>query len=237
MKKIAVVGSSGFVGQAIIRQTKNYNLDVTAVTRKNFESCQKRKYDIVINAAMPSRRFWALNNPVSDVEETIVKTSKIFYNWNYEKFIQISTISAEKQLDMPYGCHKRSAELIVQHGSSESLIVRLGSLYGEGLSKSALFDLANHRHFYVDINSEYDYIDVDFVANWILSNLDKKGIKRIGARDTVTLLELSKYVWDNPTYEGRYEKICFDKVEKGMPSSREVIKFLTNRKLLEAFKM
>ena len=68
MKKIAVVGSSGFVGQAIIRQAKNYNLDVTAVTRKNFESCQKRKYDIVINTAMPSRRFWALNNPVSDID-------------------------------------------------------------------------------------------------------------------------------------------------------------------------
>ena len=227
MKKVAVVGASGFVGKAIVRQSKNYkDLSIVEVTRENFEDCKKETYDVVINTAMPSKRYWALNNPVEDILETVVKTSKIFYEWKYDKFVQISTVSAETQLDIPYGSHKKVAEEIVRNLDPNALIVRLGSLYGEGLSKSALYDIANKKHFYVDIDSEYDYVDVDFVGKWILENLSSKGIKKIGAKDTISLREVCKKFWSSPTFEGRLEKICFQKPEKGMPSSREVIKFL-----------
>ena len=129
------------------------------------------------------------------------------------------------QIDIPYGAHKRAAEVLVEN-KKNTLIVRLGSLYGGDLDKSALFDLVNHNHIYVDINSEYNYIDIDFVANWIVENLDKIGIKEVGARDSISLLEISKGIWENPTYEGRKEFFYSDEVEDDMPSSKKVLEYI-----------
>ena len=89
-----------------------------------------------------------------------------------------------------------------------------------------MFDIINHNHIYVDINSEYNYIDIDIVSRWIAKNLNKTGIKEIGAKDTISLMEISKRVWNNPSYEGRLEKVYSDKIEEGMPSSKEVLKYL-----------
>ena len=199
------------------------------MTRQNYDECRKQSYDYVINTAMPSKRFWSLNNPIDDINETVLKTAKIFYGWEYKKFIQISSISAEKQLDIPYGSHKRAAEVIVEKDKN-SLIIRLGALYGPGLIKSALFDLANKNHIYVDINSEYNYINVDYAAKYIFNNMDLKGIQNIGASDSISLLEISKGIWENPSYEGRLEKLVFDQVDCAMPSSREVLKYVYSLK-------
>ena len=223
MKKIAIIGAHGFIGSALCRQAKE-NFSATKVTRQNYDKCKLEKYDVVINAAMPSKRYWAFKNPLLDVEETIVKTSKIFYDWKYDKFVQISSISAESQLEIPYGAHKRSAEVIVEKDKS-SLIVRLGALYGEGLSKSALFDMINGNHMYIDINSAYNYLDVDFAAKWILNNLDNSGIKNLGARDTITLLEIANHLSLKPIFEGRHEMIKFEENEKNMPSAFEVLNY------------
>lgn len=225
MKTIGIAGANGFVGKALCRAAKNHEYKIFSITRENCDKHKSLEYDILINTAMPSKRFWALNNPVDDVNATIVKTAELFYEWKYKKFIQISSLSAKIQLDIPYGIHKKSAEVLVEN-KQNTLIVRLGALYGSGLNKSALFDLVKHNHIYVDINSEYNYIDIDFVAGWIMKNLDKTGIKEIGACDTISLLEISKGVWDKPSYEGRLEKIYSDEVEDEMPSSKEVLKYI-----------
>jgi len=225
VKTIGIAGANGFVGKALCRAAKNHEYKIFSITRENCDKHKSLEYDILINTAMPSKRFWALNNPVDDVNATIVKTAELFYEWKYKKFIQISSLSAKIQLDIPYGIHKKSAEVLVEN-KQNTLIVRLGALYGSGLNKSALFDLVKHNHIYVDINSEYNYIDIDFVAGWIMKNLDKTGIKEIGACDTISLLEISKGVWDKPSYEGRLEKIYSDEVEDEMPSSKEVLKYI-----------
>ena len=225
MKSLGIVGSKGFVGKALCRAVKNYEYEVFEITRENYDIQQRLEYDILINTAMPSKRFWALNFPIEDVDETIVKTAELIYEWKYKKFIQISSLSAKIQLDIPYGVHKRSAEVIVEN-KENTLIVRLGALYGEGLDKSALFDLVNHNPIYVDINSEYNYIDIDFVTNWILSNVDEVGIKEIGAHDSISLLDISKGIWDNPIYEGRKEIMYSEDVEDGMPSASEVLNYI-----------
>lgn len=227
--KIAIIGSKGFVGKALCRNIKKYNYEVFEITRENSDKYKSLEYDILINTAMPSKRFWALNNPVDDVTSTVIKTAELLYEWNYKKFIHISSLSAKIQLDIPYGVHKRASEVLVEN-KDNTLIVRLGALYGDGLDKSALFDLVNHNPIYVDIDSEYNYIDIDFVVNWILNNIDEIGIKEIGAHDSISLLDISKGIWDNPIYEGRKEIIYSEDVEDGMPSSREVLEYV--RRLL-----
>ena len=232
MKTIGIVGANGFVGKALCRAAKNHDYEVFKITRQNCDKYKPLEYDVLINTAMPSKRFWALNNPVDDVNATIVKTAELFYEWKHKKFVQISSLSAKIQLDIPYGVHKKSAEVLVEN-KQNTLIIRLGALYGNGLDKSALFDMVKHNHIYVDINSEYNYIDIDFVADWIIKNLDKTGIKEIGAHDTISLLEISKEVWQNPSYEGKLEKIHSDDIECGMPSSKEVLKYIDKIKYEE----
>ena len=225
MRRVGIVGANGFVGSAICKAAEKGGYKVFQITRDNFDKHKLLEYDFLINAAMPSKRFWALNNPLDDINETVVKTAKLLYEWKYKKFIQISSLSAKIQLDIPYGSHKRSAEILVEN-RPKNLIIRLGALYGEGLEKSALYDLVNHNHIYVDINSEYNYLDVDFAANWIIKNLDKIGIKELGACDTISLREIAQDVWSKPCYSGRLEKIYSNDIEDGMPSSKKVLDYV-----------
>ena len=62
---------------------------------------------------MPSKRFWAKNNPYKDFIVTVEKTFKIANDWKSSKIIQISSISARSQLNTPYGRHKAAAEKLV----------------------------------------------------------------------------------------------------------------------------
>ena len=100
--KVAIVGSNGFVGKSLCRNFQKLNYEVFEVTRENYNEYKLIDYDFLINTLMPSKRFWALNYPVEDVIETIVKTSELFYKWKYKKFIHISTLSAKNDTNTPY---------------------------------------------------------------------------------------------------------------------------------------
>ena len=59
MKSIALIGSNGFVGESIRKCILNdKDILITCVTRENYEEARDEKeYDILINAAMPSKRY------------------------------------------------------------------------------------------------------------------------------------------------------------------------------------
>ena len=52
---------------------------------------------------MPSKRFWAKNNPELDYAETVTKTKNILSDFKFEKIIHVSTVSARCQLNTVYG--------------------------------------------------------------------------------------------------------------------------------------
>ena len=60
---------------------------------------------------MPSKRFWAKNNPDLDYTETVEKTDFFINNYTFKKFIQISSVSARCQLDTVYGLNKKKAKI------------------------------------------------------------------------------------------------------------------------------
>ena len=80
---IALFGSKGFVGSEILKSLKNYGYEVSEITRENFESNLGKEFDYVINSACPSARFKAQDNPLSDFEETVKKTARIFYETKF----------------------------------------------------------------------------------------------------------------------------------------------------------
>lgn len=229
MKKIGIIGSSGFVGKALVISSKELDIPIISITKENFKKYALETFDILIHAAMPSGKYWAKNNPFEDFKKTVDVTAEVVYNWKYKKIILISTVSAKDYLTgHPYAVNKRIAELLVS--SKNSLIVRLGSLYGNDMEKGPLYDLLHNKQLFVDIKSQYNFINVEFCASWIFNNLDKNGIIELGASNTLSLVEIAKKLQLNPKYDGEVETIVTEKMENSLPSTNEIWKFLEKYK-------
>lgn len=225
--KIGIIGSTGFLGKNISRTSKNFKFEIVDITKENFSHHRSQKFDILINTATPSAKFWALHNSYDDFQKTVSLTADIVYNWNYDKLIQISTISAENYEDHhPYAINKKAAEVLTHY--KKHLIIRLGALYGDGLKKGALHDLLTSKQIHVDIKSEYNFISTDFISNWIFNNLERNGMVELGACDTISLLEIANALNINTQSSGRYEKIFSSRVESNMPSAKNVLQFARN---------
>jgi len=224
---IALFGSKGFVGTAILKALKESGYEVTEITRENFEENLGKEFDYVINSAMPASRFKAKNEPVWDFQETVEKTAKIFYGVKLKKFIQISSVSARCQKDTVYGRHKLAAESIVNDGNS--LIVRLSPLFGDNLKKGVLIDMLKGSKVYVGKNSRYAFVSTEFVGKWIANNLDKRGIKEIGARNSISLRDLAKKLGLNIEFEGEDNHQEIQTLEPDYPDVNLVIDFMRNQ--------
>ena len=66
MKKIGIIGSSGFVGKALVISSKELDIPIISITKENFKKYALETFDILIHAAMPSGKYWAKNNPFED---------------------------------------------------------------------------------------------------------------------------------------------------------------------------
>jgi nucleoside-diphosphate-sugar epimerase len=223
---IALFGSKGFVGSEILKSLKKYGYDVSEITRENFESNLGKEFDYVINSACPSTRFKAENNPEWDFRETVEKTSKIFYEVKFKKFIQISSVAARCQPEKVYGRHKLAAESIVNNG--ESLIVRLGPMFGPTLDKGVLMDMLNRSNVFVGENSKYAFAPLEFVGNWVAKNIDKKGVWEVGAKNSIQLKDLSNILGLNVKFEGLDNDQEMQTIESDYPDVSLVIDFMKN---------
>ena len=226
MNSIALIGSNGFVGKSIERYILNdKNLLVTCVNRENYEEARLAKeYDILINASMPSKRFWAKKNPYQDFIETVEKTFKIANDWKSSKIIQISSISARSQLNTPYGRHKAAAEKLV--AKKNNLILRLGPMYGQSLNKGVLIDMKNNDPVYVSRESLYSFAPVDWVGQWISNNIHLTGILDIGGNNAVKLCEVAQKIGSKSKFTGPIDNQIISKEIKNAPDARNVIDFI-----------
>ncbi len=227
-KTVALFGANGFVGSQILKALNKLGHNVTPVTLENYDSVLGKSFDYVINCAMPSSRFKAEQNPEWDYKETVEKTKNIFEGVKFQKFIQISTLSARTQLDTVYGRNKLEAEMIVAM-NGESLIVRLSAMYGEGLNKGVLIGMLNDSKVYIDGRSKYAFAPVEWVGEWIAKNLDRKGIIEVGAKNSIVLKDLVKELDLDISFDG------FVDIQEPMnnspdyPDARGVIDFMKQK--------
>ena len=227
--KIGIVGAKGFVGSALCRNI-HQNDEIIKISKNNYNDEKLKTYDVLINSAMPSAKYWANTNPYEDFEKTVGLTADLAYNWKYEKFIQISTISVEN-LDTPYAINKKAAETIMNF--KNSLIIRLGTLYGNGLKKGPLFDLLNKNKIHTDKKSQFDFIDVDYCAKWIIENMNKNGLVTLAAKDTTSLEEIMKRFNIKGEFEGSINNIFSKNIKNDMPSSKDVFSLIENIQKLD----
>lgn len=232
MITVALFGANGFVGKSLFSSlSANSNYRVVPVTRDNYRTSIGKFYNIVINSAMPAARFWAKNNPDKDFQESVGKTASILYGCTFDKFVQISTVSARCQLDTVYGRHKLAAENLCNYGNN--LIVRLGSMFGSGLKKGALIDILKGQKVFVDGKSRYSFCSVDFVGNYIASHLNLHGIIEVGAFNTVRLVDIANYLGIPIEFEGPLDVQEIQNPDVKFPDAKEVFKFLDKFKAMQ----
>tara|TARA_Y100001968_G_scaffold299640_1_gene310461 strand:- start:1097 stop:1780 length:684 start_codon:yes stop_codon:yes gene_type:complete len=226
LQSIALIGANGFVGKSIKKYILNEkNKLITCVTRENYETAKNEKeYDILINAAMPSKRFWAKRNPKKDFHETVEKTFNIVNDWKSSKIIQISSISARSQLDTIYGRHKAAAEKLVEN--TNNLILRLGPMYGKSLNKGVLIDIKNNDNVYVSKESLYCFAPVEWVGQWISENLHLSGTIDLGSNSAIQLNEIAKKIDSKSKFIGPVDNQIISKEIKGAPEALDVIDFV-----------
>lgn len=228
MKRIAVIGAGGYVGSALFEKLqKDKNNNVTGVTRSNYSYWQKRKFDIVINAAMSSARLWAEEHPDRDFIESVKKTADIIYNWKYKKLVQISTISARSELDRVYGRHKAAAENLCSFG--DNLIIRLTATYGDTLQKGAVVDILNGRKVWVDAKSRYSFASLDFVSGWVATHLELKGTIEVGARNSLSLARIARHLGLMIPFQGKLDHQEVQNPLPEFPEAKEILKYLKKR--------
>ncbi len=229
-RSIAIVGASGYVGKALCAAAlKRPDLEVFQVTRENYQEYKAGNYDFLINAAMPSKRFWAKNNPQQDFSETVLKTEDMISGWRYGKFIQISTVSARCELQTVYGRHKAAAEQLCM--APGNLVIRLSAMFSPELSKGALIDILKGQKVFVSGESRYPFASLDFVAGWIVAHLeDRSGLLELGAKNSVSLKQVAARMGEKVEFEGPVENQEIQKPEKDFPDAEEVYAFLESMK-------
>jgi hypothetical protein len=201
-KTIGIIGYKGFVGNSIYRRIKGKKV---SISRNNYLRFKNKKFDIIINCSMPSRRFWAKQNPKLDFKETVLKTKFFLENYNYKKFIHISSISARCEAGTVYGKNKKKSETLVKK-IRNFLIVRLGPMYGKKLTKGVLVDMLNDRTIYVNKNSHYSFTSVEWVGKWIAKNLSLRNKTiEIGSKNYLKLKNLAKSIGSKSKFIGRVD--------------------------------
>ena len=140
---ILLIGGNGFVGQALIKELKKYNVKVSYISRTQNHSIYKdeatwiqwdifdienilinEKYDIAIHliGTIKNKNLYSKLNT-----ESVTQTIKLCQKQNINKLVYFSANGGFKQ----YIESKRNGEKLVVNSKLEYLIVRPGLMYGK----------------------------------------------------------------------------------------------------------
>jgi dTDP-4-dehydrorhamnose reductase len=162
----ALIGSTGFVGGNLLRQTHFDDLYHSA----NIDQIAGKSYARLVCSGAPSLKWKANKEPEAD-RKTIQRLIAALGRVEADEVTLISTIDVydhpigvdedsvvRPEKMMPYGLHRYELEQAVTARFPNTLVVRLPNLFGDGLKKNPVFDLL-HQH-------EVHKIHQDAVLQW-----------------------------------------------------------------------
>jgi dTDP-4-dehydrorhamnose reductase len=114
----------------------------------------------------------------------------------------------------------------------ENLIIRLSAIYGDDLKKGVLIDMLKGQKVFVSGQSRYSFTSVDFIAEYIASHLELTGIVELGARNTLSMIEIANYLDKRIEFEGAVDIQEIKNPEADFPKAEEVYPFLDKMKNL-----
>ena len=166
MKNIALIGSTGSIGQEIFNQiSKKDNVHVDTFTSKNIEGLLNSEYDIVICAA-PSSGKLKTNLGLDNRDKDIEKLCKVIKEVKTERFILISSQSAINEEDKLYGkVQKKVLDSVLSHHKDHTVYM-VDTLYGPSLNKGFISDI---------ITKQWSFLSDEFIQKFPeLTNYYKK---------------------------------------------------------------
>lgn len=218
--RLFVLGGSGFVGSAVVRAARRRGLRVTAITRENYPRHVGRRCDLLVNANGNSRKYLAERDPLADFDASVTSVLRSLVDFPCDRYVYLGSVDVYPRADRPrfsretaridpgrlsrYGLHKHLAEQLVQRYAARWFIARLGGMVGPGLWKNPIYDILHDRPLHVDVDSCYQYIGTDAVAEIVLDALERQprdGILNVCGRGSIALREVLPLV---PTYRLRY---------------------------------
>jgi len=169
-KNVAVIGAKGFVGSNIANAViKNPEYNLIPITRDDPVEEMISRADIIIHSANPAKRWKAERNTMNDFLETVEKTDRLFLLARGKPFVLISSLSCRTQLDTNYGRNRRACESIVLAGRN-SLVVRLGPMFGGNRKEDMLHDILSGKIVHISEETKYAYADVSWIG-WKIVNI------------------------------------------------------------------
>ena len=141
MKNIALIGSTGSIGQEIFNQlSQKDKVRVDTFNRKNIENLLNSEYDIVICAA-PSSGKLKTNLGLDNSDKDLEKLCKAIKEVKTERFILISSQSAINEEDKPYGkVQKKVLDSVLSHRKNHTVYM-VDTIYGPSLNKGFISDI------------------------------------------------------------------------------------------------
>ena len=177
----ALIGYTGFVGGNLWRSMPFDSVFNTA----NIRQIRDRSFGLIVSAGVSSAK-WRANESESDDWAAIECLLDHLSSVRAERFVLISSVDVYTNLTdadetsatdlallSPYGRNRRKLEQEIERLFDNVLIVRLTGLFGLGLRKNALFDLATEgRSQWTHGDSIVQYYDLSRLAKDIDRSLD-----------------------------------------------------------------
>lgn len=243
---LLVLGGTGFIGSAIVREAQARGLNVIALNRATYRPGLAARW--LVNANGNSRKFLAHEQPAVDFDLSVRSVMQSLQDFSVERYCFLSSIDVydqardpeasredapvERRRLTPYGLHKLMAEDLVRAYAPAWLILRMGGFVGPGLRKNSIYDLLKGHPLRVHPDSQYQYLHTGRLAEIVL-DLMQDGVQQdvfnaagagvVSIRDVAGLLPKPP-VLDEQGPRERYE-VNVEKLGRrtDLPSSRATV--------------
>ena len=154
MKNIALIGSTGSIGEEIFNQLlKIDNVTISSFTRKNLSDALNNEYDIVICAA-PSSGKLKTNLGLDNSDDDIEKLCRIIEEIKTKKLILISSQAVIYEVEKLYGkIQKKVLDSVLVHHRNHTVYL-VDTLYGTSLNKGFISDI---------IKKQWSFLSDEFI--------------------------------------------------------------------------
>lgn len=250
--KIFVLGGDGFVGSGFVRRFNALGVPVTVIDRAKYNQIIGSECDVFINANGNSKKFLAKDDPKAEFQASVASVRNSLVDFKFKKYVFLSTSDVypdcsspeltreETSLNVgeqsPYGFHKHLAELCVQNGAKNWLIVRQGGFVGQGMKKNAVFDVLNGDKLWVHPDSRFQFINTEDSARLVIELVQQNisnQVFNLTATGTISVSEIMQLAGRNVPHDPSTKPVCYeistDKVSRyvTLPTTYETVqKFL-----------